>query len=477
MSGIGITEAEDRGQLLVISGVVMAVSLVSVALVLNSGIFAGNLASRHGEKDTSAPLGQRAEVEGHLADSMRYVNLHNYSSQTTLEENLTDEVDEVEDIIQRGNAPNGRATTLSVNAFYHGRRIVQDDSRNFTAGNSINGQSNWTVIEDVTDAPRFQQTIGTHSMFQATYSTTMATVAATAYEIIITDSNGDVWEIAMYRKAGTNTMYLIVEGPEDAEYETDTTAAITAHLGDQCKHENETVFVDFASGEMGGSDCPPLNFFHGEERSGEEDLNPPYTITYNNTSPSTTVDLGIKTISYDRPTVRGTYRLLVDQTSLPSPDPYYAAGTKKSPRSPPALYKSDIRQTHNSTNVDYDATWTVRPSDPGRFTMGGNPPEITAFSVDDQSTVLTGADFDIDWTVEDTDGDMAQVYLYLLDADTNNTFDMVSEDVSNAGTSASGTLSVADSAGYDEKYYIKLEVVDKTGKTDTSSEHDTADGN
>ena len=64
----------DRGQMIIVAAFVLAVSIVALALILNSAIFTQNLASRSGSSGTTEALAERSSVEQGVGDLMYHLN-------------------------------------------------------------------------------------------------------------------------------------------------------------------------------------------------------------------------------------------------------------------------------------------------------------------------------------------------------------------------------------------------------------------
>ncbi len=180
----------DRGQLILVAGVVLAVTFVALALVVNSAIFVGNLATRGETTGASDALTYRHEVADGAEQLAIEVN----------EQNTSDLVDNVEanlgNVSAQGglqNARRARVVTVELDSSSPvvEARIDNNATSNFT---NASGERDWTLA---TDADRLQN---------ATFNVTGAGTdnESYAFHAYINDSSGGgSWEMAVFEESGS----------------------------------------------------------------------------------------------------------------------------------------------------------------------------------------------------------------------------------------------------------------------------------
>jgi len=180
----------DRGQLILVAGVVLAVTFVALALVVNSAIFVGNLATRGETTGVSDALTYRHEVADGAEQLALEVN----------EQNTSDLVDNVEanlgNVSAQGglqNARRARVVTVDLDSSSPvvEARIDNNDTSNFT---NASGERDWTLA---TDGDRLQN---------ATFNVTDAGTDNESYAFhayINESSGGGSWEVAVFEESGS----------------------------------------------------------------------------------------------------------------------------------------------------------------------------------------------------------------------------------------------------------------------------------
>lgn len=451
--------SDRRGQLILITSIVLAVALVGLALVLNSVIFTENLATRNQELESNDVLSERANARGDFARGITAVN-ENVSTSSEfgwLRENLSSVAATREDRLTRQAGLGGSVVNYSVVSATEGTRIRQTDaSRNFTAGDERTGDDDWVVVENVQKLHHFRLSADRGSLFEATISTTKSTLADSAFNVNVTDANGDTWRVYLFQSTLTDTAYLLVEEP--AEDFASSGDGYETFAPESCAYSNATVAVWLKADVVQNSECGQLSFLR-------DDAVRPLTIRYDN--------------AYDEganaPRIQGTYDLLVDQEISRSPSPFYSASSGNSPFTQQAIVEARIQMHYRSQRSEYYTDIQTEPESPAPAAVIHNPQVDTWVIANDSSDVLGGPEYKMDWAVSDSDGDLDRVELILTE-DTNDVErDKVTVDVS--GSSASGTATLnRSSLSLGEVYRLEIVVTDEEGGADSDVILDTADG-
>lgn len=455
-----IPAAESRGQLLLITGVVVAVALVGIALVLNSVIFTENIATRNDDHESYSVLDARSNVESDLAEGIARVNDDVVTSTTFdwLEENLTYVVADRNAVTSRRSSLGGAVVNLSVASVTEGSRIRQTNaSRNLTAGDEMAGEDDWTVAEDVEDFGHFRLTAKRGSMYESTIDTTKSALAESAFYVNVTDGNGDVWKVYLFRGTATNNVYVLVEDPDDADFSS-STEGYEEFVTESCQYTNDTVSIWFTKGIVENRRCEQLSFF-------DDEAVPPYDIEYYNVVDDTT--------GSDR--IRGTYDVLFEQSITRSPSPFYASSTGESPFTQKAIFSSEIHMTYRSFGTEFSTDIDVgsRRNHPGLIAEN---PSVENFAIHDDQSTSTEVRYEVDWSVSDRNADLKEVELILTETTGDSVLD--SETITVTGISANDrtTLSYTGSDLLSTEHRIEIVVKDEHSGVDSDVIIDTADG-
>ncbi|POG54604.1 DUF7261 family protein [Haloferax marisrubri] len=290
---------DDRGQLMLVAALAIAVLLVGLALTLNTAIYTENLATRTTDTNLDGAVNHGGAVEagaGTLVDEV------NREGGTYAE--LTDSFDGTfgnwSDTAATLAAVRGAATNASRVSHVEGTRISQTDAaRNF----SDRGESaDWTLASGV----------GVRGVRFEVARDSLATSSGSAFEFVVDDGT-DAVETEIYRDA--TQVFVTVEDAGG----TRTTCSVAADAGD-------SVTIDVAAGRLNGTACDPLDAVH-------TDLDGTVAVSYRNAVQA-----------------EGTYELYVNETNATVFDAarYAPAGSGSSPVAEEALYAVNVSYVYES---------------------------------------------------------------------------------------------------------------------------------
>ena len=294
----------DRGQLLLVAGLGLALAFVVLALVLNAVVFTENLATRnHGETDDV--VGHERAVEASVGGLLVQTNTYDDASASSLRSALEAGVGTWDANASLLSASSGTITAASVKSVENGTRIVQSDERNFS---NDSGANNWTAATDVNETRRFE-----------------AVVTPTGGDpLTFTFSDGTVsWRVRISQNA-SNTDVDVYN--ESGDVLADTYV------------ESDTVAPDVTEGTVNGTRVPGWTF--------AENVSAPYNISVKNGGNAT-----------------GTYGFVVDVSNAEDgvPDGTYANRSSGSPAAVPALYSATVAVTVRDARVTYETNVSVAP--------------------------------------------------------------------------------------------------------------------
>lgn len=302
---------DRRGQMILITGFALAVAFVTLALVLNSVVFTGNLATSSESAAASEAITYRADVSAGAERMIAFVNEHNTSSYSELEDNLEVNMDNVSDMLLRHRVSEGQIVDGRIDTTYDGTWIKQtNSSRNFT---NVNGTPEWELVDNADGARSFRIHINDGNSLD---------LLSDAPFTVIASNGSSNWRLNVSEDAVTG-------------------ATVSVRRADGSEIEcNSPVLSDFwinvSEGTVAGSECEGLAF--GDQLGAILDVE--YRNAHN---------------------VNGTYRLMVNKSegSVDSSD-YSTTG---SPFTEPAIYGLRLNVTYESDRVEYEADPRVVPGE------------------------------------------------------------------------------------------------------------------
>ncbi|MFB6135606.1 MAG: hypothetical protein ABEJ04_02505 [Halobacteriaceae archaeon] len=304
---------DERGQLFLVTALVIAVTFVALALFLNTAIYTENLAMRESAADDQA-LTHLDALESSYGGVLFYTNYRDHHDYATLNRSLHDNVANLSDYVGFHAATDGSVVASSLVDVTNGTYVVQDVNRTLE---SAGGARNWTLAE--ADAVRrFELTLRRSSLYNVS-----------ALDALF---GGDAFRVRADNGSAERTVFVYGEvGSPDVVNVTVKDG--TGDLLGSCTASASAVTVDLTEGTVGGEPCPGLEFpVDGTSR-----------LTFN-----------------DSDQANGTYHLLVAGTDVrdgnfhPDASPYTA----------PALYSATLNVTYRSPSVSYRGNVTAAPEDP-----------------------------------------------------------------------------------------------------------------
>lgn len=301
--------ASERGQLIIISTLALAILLSLMALALNTAVVGEvhvaqtddslrqerNIvqfqdAVRRGVKGLLPPIDEgNLEYDDHVAE-------------------LQGAIGDWTDVANPEYARDAVVTNASLQGVTFDTYIVQNESGDFSAQN---GSTSWTVAENVSDARGYEMYVSEDRLVE----TDSCTDESECFSLNVDGANG-TWTLFVYTTP-TTSVAVTVESGNGTEDCTATTSPVLINVSNGTFNE-------------GGSTCEFTGLL-------DDDLGPQYTLTYRNTN-----------------NVSGTYELIVGGRIVEgtiSDDPRY--GVTGSPRLDPLIDTADVEIRYRSTGVTY----------------------------------------------------------------------------------------------------------------------------
>lgn len=248
----------DRGQLLLLAALVMAVSLVTLVVLLNATIYSENVATRGVEAADGEALEVRAtavEGTGSLIDA---TNRNATGSYGAVEDAVIDGVGELDANVARGYARRGGVTAIGI------------DSSAIREGRYLTGNLTGTQVTDNVSRTRgFVLDVTATSLA----STNASAADSEAFHVVLNDSVGGTREVYVYADADNDDNVTIAVGDDGAP----PTVRCAVDPGTQ-----DRVAVDLTGEKLGDEPCPgiwPDALVAPDDPSTPAD---PYTIEFAN---------------------------------------------------------------------------------------------------------------------------------------------------------------------------------------------------
>jgi hypothetical protein len=346
-----MTTRDERGQLLLVAGLGLAVAFVALALVLNAVVFTENLATRnHGRADDA--VGFENAVERGVGGLLTEVNEHNNTDYAELQDVFELTVAEWDTDSALLSAADGRVTTATVTDVEKGTQVVQSETRAFT---NVTGTADWTLAPSVEETRRFRMVVSQND-------------SANPFRVVVSDDAAS-WTVQV-EDNGSDTDVLVFENGTQ----------VASHT-----HDAETVELDVSQGTVNGTEIANWTFAEG--------VGPTYDVAYGNGD-----------------TASGRYIFVVDRQRVPLLDDlpehtYHPRESGDYPTTAPALYRANVSVSLRRATLIYETGLRLAPgSPPGRedYELGGHPPDYsnTVLFVDPDSGNLMSVSRDATLTYD-----------------------------------------------------------------------------
>lgn len=278
---MGAVQTDDRGQIIVIAALLIAVLFVGLALILNSGIYAENLSTR-GETSTSDAMTVESvtgERLGTAVDAANY-RLDETADYATRRSHIRENVSDWDRLMSRREARNGRTYSTEVTGMTNGTRVNQSTMDDFEPANSsllsadplgLGSDTNWQAANE-SNVRDFEMTVRRGSLREV--DTDLATEleyllkdALTGSDRFWTEFEGnDTYRMFLLDDNGNGSVAVVVtEYNESGDDELVGTCSVDA----SSLSDNVTVRITDAEleGPSETRDCPALRAVDGGQQN------------------------------------------------------------------------------------------------------------------------------------------------------------------------------------------------------------------
>lgn len=245
----GASGHAERGQLIVLTAVVVAVVFVALAIIVNSAIFSANLATRDTGQSDDAIIYMDSAHDA-VFGAIRHTN--DIANNTTIEALSTYQlaIDAWTRTTRDRAAKRGAATDLTTVA-HPGWRLEQDTDRSFTPANDTNA-TEWQVAGLVGNVGAVRLNVTRNSLYDAAadYDNT----SEEAFRVRV-DNGTHEWQVYVFRDTTNNTIVTHVGDP-------DSFGSLGVLLGepDTCSRVESRAAIDLRNATFAGTACDSLAF-------------------------------------------------------------------------------------------------------------------------------------------------------------------------------------------------------------------------
>lgn len=294
-----------RGQLILLTGLSLAVVMVAFVFLLNTAIATQHLATQGLADDGTDTLSYRNGMADGAGDLIEAENAARYGTQADVEANVTAGLDRVDTLTREHTLRQGtwtEATTVRVDS---GGRLAQTDAnRNFT---SASGATTWTLATDTYGVRAF--TVDASGDLLGTLDP-----EANSFNVSVVGGGSNRWSLYIYEDALTGNAKLAVKNGTEGTLSTDVCSP------------GQAPTIDLTAGTVDGEPCTAIQFAKG--------VSAPYDVIYTNG------DSG-----------NGTYALTVNTTVGTVQSANF--GTGSGPSEWPAVYAAVLDLEYESDTLTY----------------------------------------------------------------------------------------------------------------------------
>ena len=312
----------DRGQLILVTGLAVAVTLVAVVLLLNTVIYTQNLATRGTDVGDGEAVGFRQEAVAGVGGLVDAENRAEYGSRSKLNENVTEAIRRFGDLSSRRYAERGAVADVEVDSLSTTPATLlrqTNASRELRSSDASGAMADWSAASNVERTRNVRLTVSRENLSED---------VTTSFAVKLTDDDGGTWKVHLHNESDDVTVTV----------EEDTGDGPT--MTEICSVDAAEATLDLTAGTIDGRACPGLDWASG--------LDAPYDIEFVNGDQAT-----------------GTYELTVDTSGAATiPSNFADAGDEASPRAVPAVYAAAFDLHFETERVAFHTRVRVARGEP-----------------------------------------------------------------------------------------------------------------
>ena len=260
-------ETSDRGQILVIVGLLIAVMLVALALVLNAAIFAENLSTRE-TADSEEPSSYAADTGSTVASVYNRTNDNGTRKAVYANTSFNESLETWADSRSDTAAENG-ALFVADWTTHVGWRLEQTENRSFTPADD-NSTTEWPVADGVRNISAFELNVNRTKLYDS--------ADTGAFRLNVSDGTTH-WKLYVYQDSANGEVVVSQGDPSSSSQ--------------KCQRVTDRAVIDLRNETFDGPDCSSaLDFssavsgtleirYENVNVSGDERVNGTYTLVVN----------------------------------------------------------------------------------------------------------------------------------------------------------------------------------------------------
>ncbi|OYR57968.1 DUF7261 family protein [Halorubrum halodurans] len=232
----------DRGQLLVVAGLVMAVALVALVVLLNATIYAETLATRGVEDADREAADVRAAAVGGVGELLEATNRAGPSSHAAANDTVLEGVADLDRRIARSYADRGGAVRLDADAagLRRGKHLATDG--NATSLANATGATTYAFVDGIDRTRAFSLSLAVDDLA----TTTAANATGEAFHVAFDGA----------ALAGSREVYVYRNGSGGVVVANGTNGAAPTALCSVAAAPGENVTLDLTGERFGSAACP-----------------------------------------------------------------------------------------------------------------------------------------------------------------------------------------------------------------------------
>lgn len=320
MANLGV-ESTDRGQLLLVAAIGLAILLTALAMTLNTAVFADVNASKAADS-----LNEKQDAIEYQESVHRAVAgmLTSDAGETMTPDELATNIETWNQLISPEYARDGVATDALLVGTTTENRIVQNETRVYE---DYSGETDWTLASNASDVEAYEMEVQADQL----NSTADCASSGDCFALVVEGDDGGEWSMYVFSSPGNETVEIDVERAD-------------GNNGGECTADASSTHVNVTSGEFTEEDGTICQFDSFLE---DGSLEAPYTIRYENADSIT----GMYNLSVTGDVVDGTVEndLRYDTTD--------------SPRIEPVVVDATVSVRYHSPDLTYETEIRVVPSD------------------------------------------------------------------------------------------------------------------
>jgi len=313
--------SRDRGQLIILTGLIVAVTMVALVLLLNTAIYTENLASRGADQSGREAMEYRTVVVDDVGELIDEENAREHGSYTDVRTNVEDGIEVYDNLTAKSYATGGTITYVNQSAsamtVTRGKLVRQtNSSRRFR--NESEALNDWRLASGVNDDEirDFRLTVNQGDLNSGD---------SFAFNVRL-DDGSNTWQAYVYDKGGSEVAVSIsLDG-----------GASTTEV---CSVSAPEATVDLTRGTIEGEPCPGLDWAEG--------LTSDYTVEYRHGENAT-----------------GTFNVTIDDTEASIESSNLDSTPSSAVYVVHAVYSASFNIVFESPSLTYETPVRVAPGEP-----------------------------------------------------------------------------------------------------------------